>query len=393
MKKILSLLGVASLALVLAVPAFAAAKPLGVFINGNKVSFNAGTPFMQNSTVLVPFRAVFEKLGLEVLWDARTGTVTGTGPDLVIKLRIGSNRGSVNGIVKKMSAAPVNIGSTTYIPLRFIGESTGGTVLWNPAAQSVEITSAPSKAQDEAEITALFSTMTTYFNEENAAGIHSLIAPESSFSGYASTLESTFQTYNFKSILDKLDILSTGADEAIAATIETSLRLSGPYIPDQQDQYIYTLVRTGGSWKISEVQLQQSSILLSSEQALKPAEIPQTELAAINKTLSSYYKSLNDEDLSGIMGIMTSYGADSDAQASLSFKQLFSRYNISYTPGISNIYYYSGSEAAVYAEQKTKESGEADTYEQGIILVLSKASDGSWKINQTYSVFDSLSQS
>lgn len=77
LKRFLSLLSISLLALILAVPAFAASKPIDVYINGSKVSFPAGSPYLANNSVLVPFRVVFEKLGLQVLWDAKTGTVTG----------------------------------------------------------------------------------------------------------------------------------------------------------------------------------------------------------------------------------------------------------------------------------------------------------------------------
>ncbi|WP_379130376.1 copper amine oxidase N-terminal domain-containing protein [Paenibacillus sp. sgz500958] len=393
MKKCLSLLGIAVLALLLAVPAFAAAKPIEVYINGSKVSFNAGSPYLQNNTVMVPFRAVFLKLGLEVLSDAKTGTVTGTSSDLVIKLKIGSNRASINGIVQKLNAVPVTVGNVTYIPLRFISDATKGTFSWNPVTRSVQITTLPSKEQDTASITALFRSMVAYYNEENAAGIKSLMNPNSAFSEYASTLQSTFDSFGFKSILDDLNILSIRANEAIVSSTETSLHISGPYIPDQQEQYLYTLSRLNGTWKISDIQLMQSAVLLSTAEALKPAVMPQSELTSINGVLSTYYKALNGEDIDGVTALMTSYGEESDTQVSLSFQQLFSQYNIKYIPGVSNVYYYNGSEAAVYAEQKTQESDANDVYEQGIIYILSKTSSGEWTIDRTYNVFDELSHS
>lgn len=125
MKKLVSLLGISLLALVLAVPAFAADKPIKVYINGSNLAFTAGTPYLKNNTVLVPFRVVFEKLGLQVLWDSKTGTVTGTGTGLDISLKVGSKRASVNGTVKQLTVAPVSSAGTTYIPLRFIAEATG----------------------------------------------------------------------------------------------------------------------------------------------------------------------------------------------------------------------------------------------------------------------------
>lgn len=392
MKKLLSLVGVVSLALILAVPAFSAPKPIEVYINGNKVTFNAGAPYLQNNSVLVPFRAVFESLGLEVLWDAKSGTITGTGSDLNLKLKVGSNRASINGIVKKLAAAPVVLADTTYLPLRFIGEATGGTVLWDPTSKSVRISTPPTKAQDEVDITALLNTMTDYFNEENVAGVESIAEPGSTFSDYVTTLESIFDSYNLKSTLNSINIISLEAHEAVVYTSETSLRISGPYLPDQQDQYIYTLVRNNNKWLISDVQLEDSFILLTYDQALKPAETSQSDTSAINSTLSNYYKFLNEENVNGVMSVMTSNGKESDTRDILSLQRLFSTYNLSYTQGVSNIFYYNGSEAAMYAEQKTKEKNESDIYEQGIIYVFSKSSNGTWTISQTYTVFDALSR-
>ncbi|MDQ0193850.1 copper amine oxidase N-terminal domain-containing protein [Paenibacillus wynnii] len=390
MKKLLSLLTMLILAFVLAVPVFAASKPIEVFINDSKVSFNAGAPYLQNGSVLVPFRAVFEKLGLKVLWDAKTGTVTGTGSDLNIQLKIGSNRASINGIIKKLVAAPTSSNGTTYVPLRFIGEATGGTVLWDPTGKSVRITTASSIAADEAELKSLFNNMISYFNEENLGGMNSLTDSESYFYDYVSSLESSFKTFDIKSTLNELSIVNLKADEAIVATTETSVRINGPYVPDQEDQYIYTLIRKNGKWKISDVELQESTILLTSAQASKPADAPQGDISAINNTLSNYYKALNEENITGVMATLNSYDEESDAELNSDLKQFFSNNNVNYTPGISNVFYYNGNEAALYAEQKTKEKDLTETYEQGIIYVFTKASDGTWKIDQAYTVFDEL---
>ena len=393
MKKIFSLVAVVTLALVLAVPVFAAQKPIDVYINGSKVSFNAGAPYLQNGSVLVPFRAVFEKLGLNVLWDAKTGTVTGTGPDLKIQLKIGSNRAMINGLTKKLAAAPLSSGGTTYVPLRFVGEATGGTVLWEPTAKSVRITSSPSKSQDEVEITRVIHSMNTYFNEENVKGLDSVVASDTYLSEYVNSLETNFKIYNIKSTVNNLTILKVKADEAIVSTTETSLRISGPYTPDQEDHYVYTLVRINGEWKISDIQLQESVIKLSSNQALKAADAPQNDITAINTTLSNYYKALNEESVQGILNTFSSTGEETDAQTTSDFQQYFSNNNVIYTPGVSNVFYYSENEAALYSEHKFKETGAADTYEQGIIFVFSKSSDGTWKISQSYTVFEGLSHS
>ncbi|KTD84897.1 copper amine oxidase N-terminal domain-containing protein [Paenibacillus etheri] len=393
MKKLLSLLSISLLALVLAVPAFAASKPIDVYINGSKVSFTAGSPYLANNSVLVPFRVVFEKLGLQVLWDAKTGTVTGKSSNLAITLTIGSNRATVNGTVKKLTTAPVSSAGTTYIPLRFIAEATGGTAVWNSSSRSVQITTPVSKDKDEAAITALVRLSNKYFNEENATSFYSLME-ESSDAESVAELNESFKAFDIKNTIDSLEILDMKADEATVYTLESSRRTGGAYTPDTEDEYIYTLVRKNGNWKISSVESQSSSILLTREQALKPAaNIPQNDADAIKGMITKYYQAMNEENSTAVLATMTSYGEEYDSSIKADLDDFFASYDITYTPGISNIYYYTAKEAAIYVESKDKEASEEETYEQGLIYILSKSDTGVWTVGNTYNVYNKLVKS
>lgn len=393
MKKLFSLLSISLLALVLAVPAFAASKPIDVYINGSKVSFTAGSPYLANNSVLVPFRVVFEKLGLQVLWDAKTGTVTGKSSNLAITLTIGSNRATVNGTVKKLTTAPVSSAGTTYIPLRFIAEATGGSAVWNSSSRSVQITTPVSKDKDEAAITALVRLSNKYFNEENATSFYSLME-ESSDAESVAELNESFKAFDIKNTIDSLEILDMKAEEATVYTLESSRRTGGAYTPDTEDEYIYTLVRKNGNWKISSVESQSSSILITREQALKPAaNIPQNDADAIKGMITKYYQAMNEENSTAVLATMTSYGEEYDSSIKADLDDFFASYDITYTPGISNIYYYTAKEAAIYVESKDKEASEEETYEQGLIYILSKSDTGVWTVGNTYNVYNKLVKS
>jgi hypothetical protein len=393
LKKLLSLISISLLALILAVPAFAASKPIDVYINGSKVSFTAGSPYLANNSVLVPFRVVFEKLGLQVLWDAKTGTVTGKSSNLAITLKIGSDRATVNGTVKKLTTAPVSSAGTTYIPLRFIAEATGGTAVWNATNRSVQITTPVSKDKDEAAITALIRLSNKYFNEENATSFYSLMEDASDAESVAELKES-FKAFDIKNTIDSLEILDMKTDEATVYTLESSRRIGGAYTPDTEDEYIYTLVRKNGNWKISSVESQSSSILLPREQALKPAaNIPQNDADAIKGMITKYYQAMNEENSTAVLATMTSYGAEYDSSIKADLDDFFASYDITYTPGISNIFYYTAKEAAIYVESKDKEASEEETYEQGLIYILSKSDTGVWTVDDTYSVYNKLVKS
>lgn len=108
----------------------AASKVMKVYVDGELISFDKA-PFSENGYMLVQFRPIFEKLGLNVEWDADTWTVTGSKPGLTLKLTIGDENATVNGKTQKLAVKPRVVGGYTFVPLRFVGESTGAKVDWN----------------------------------------------------------------------------------------------------------------------------------------------------------------------------------------------------------------------------------------------------------------------
>lgn len=386
MKKLVSLLGISLLALVLAVPAFAADKPIKVYINGSNLAFTAGTPYLKDNTVLVPFRVVFEKLGLRVLWDSKTGTVTGTGTGLDISLKVGSKRASVNGTVKQLTVAPVSNAGTTYIPLRFIAEATGGTAVWDSASRSVKITASPSSASSEQEIKAIIQLANQYYNEEKAISFYSLVDAESDNTEAVSNMNSQFELYDIKNTIESLKVLSVTGNEATAYTVEKAVRTGGYYTPDEQYEYLYTLIRQDGAWKISEMELQESSVLLTREQGMKPAVLPQGDQTAIKDTLSKYYQGMNDRNADAVLASMTSYGAEVDDSYKEELRDHFETYDLSYAVSSSNVFYYAADEAAVYADVVITDGESKETYTQSLILLLSKSESGAWTIDNTYHI-------
>lgn len=377
----------------LAVPAFAADKPIKVYINGSNVAFTAGSPYLHNNTVLVPFRVVFEKLGLKVLWDAKTGTVTGTGPNLAIRLKVGSNRATVNGLVKKLTTAPVATAGTTYIPLRFIAEATGGTAVWDSASRTVQITTAVSAAADEQEITTLIHSSIQYLNEENAKGFYSLFIADPGQTESIESLNDYFKIYDVKNTIDSLKILSLQNNEAIVYTEESSIRTGGRYLPDDKIEYLYNLVRKNGVWKISGAEAQNRSILLTREQGMTAAVVPQNDAAVMKDNLNKYLQAMSAENVDGVHALMTSYGEEYDTASKKETADFFHTYNLSYTLNDMNIFYYGGDEAAVYAETSVKDADSGENYKQSLIFIFSKSDSGAWTIDENYHVAYSEGQS
>lgn len=135
-----------ALFLVAAISLNTLAAPIKVFLEGKPLSFST-PPIVEQGTTLVPFRAIFEKLGLSVGWEQSTQTVTGQKDGLEIQLRIGSKTAYVNGKEKSLPVAPKVVQGSTLVPLRFVSEASGRNVAWDQATETIHIGGKPSIEQ------------------------------------------------------------------------------------------------------------------------------------------------------------------------------------------------------------------------------------------------------
>lgn len=94
-------------------------------------------PILSEGRVLVPLRAVFEALQAQV--DYRDSTITASRQGKEIQLRPGENKALVDGTQVLLDAPARLVSGTTYVPLRFVAQSLGETVVWNASSKSVVI--------------------------------------------------------------------------------------------------------------------------------------------------------------------------------------------------------------------------------------------------------------
>ena len=99
-------------------------------------------PVIKDERTLLPIRAFVEGIGGQVQWDENTRASTLTYNDTEIKLTIDSNTAYLNGAEKTLDVAPTIINDRTMLPIRFIAESFGYTVMWNQDSQTVSIINA-----------------------------------------------------------------------------------------------------------------------------------------------------------------------------------------------------------------------------------------------------------
>ena len=123
----------------LAAVAAANAQNIGVTVDGQPVDFMGSEPMMRNNSVLVPMRAIFEKLGADLKWNQARQQVTANKDGKVIRLVIGERFADVDGKAIQLTTPAINDNGSTLVPLRFVSEALGAQVRWQPRNQMVVV--------------------------------------------------------------------------------------------------------------------------------------------------------------------------------------------------------------------------------------------------------------
>lgn len=115
-----------------------ASNDIKVLLEHKELSFDVPPQIIEGRTLL-PLRAIFEALGLEVGWDDATRIITGMTEDKEIILKLDSKDAKVNGVNKSLDVPAKAINGRTLVPVRFIAESLDMNVVWNQESKTVKI--------------------------------------------------------------------------------------------------------------------------------------------------------------------------------------------------------------------------------------------------------------
>ncbi len=111
--------------------------------NGEQKDIDTGfgtAPIIKEGRTFLPIRALIVEMGGSIEWDGSQGKVTIHWDGKTVELWIGQTTAVVNGVVKTMDAAPfISDTGRTMLPLRFVGESLGCDVAWNPDTRTVTV--------------------------------------------------------------------------------------------------------------------------------------------------------------------------------------------------------------------------------------------------------------
>lgn len=130
----------ALLAVFFSVAYAAGPRPIRVVVEGTALDVS---PQVINGRAMVPYRAVAERLGARVSWNARERTATVTDGDAVLKLTVGQATAVSNGREIRLDAAPVLLDGRVLVPLRFLGTGLGWRVSWDAVTRTAQLNSVP----------------------------------------------------------------------------------------------------------------------------------------------------------------------------------------------------------------------------------------------------------
>lgn len=117
-----------------------AARPMEVYLDDRLLQTEA-EPLIIDGSVLVPMRPLFEAHGAKLIWNSAAKTVTATKDSNTLTYRIGELNAVFNGKPVSLMVPGQIVDGSTLMPLRFVSETLGSSVKWNPDTRTVHISS------------------------------------------------------------------------------------------------------------------------------------------------------------------------------------------------------------------------------------------------------------
>ncbi|MDA3847763.1 MAG: stalk domain-containing protein [Vallitaleaceae bacterium] len=114
-------------------------EQINVTVNGTAVIFDQQPYVNAQNRTMVPVRFVAEELGCEVDWDKEKQQVRITNDTTHIELVLGENKALVNDRLVYFDTSSEVENQRTMVPVRFISETLGASVVWHQESYEVEI--------------------------------------------------------------------------------------------------------------------------------------------------------------------------------------------------------------------------------------------------------------
>lgn len=129
-----------------------ASDNISVVVDGEKVVFNGQQPIVKNGRTLVPFRPIFETIGMSVSFDANSQAITAKDSKCTVVMKLNDKNFNVtyteqdiNGgylsVNYTFDVPPQVIKGTTYVPIGFLFDSIDYSVNYDSSTKTVYLIS------------------------------------------------------------------------------------------------------------------------------------------------------------------------------------------------------------------------------------------------------------
>lgn len=109
-----------------------------VIVNGEKATFKE--PILnKNGHLFLPMRNLYEMIGATVHWESKSKTASAERIGNQVAITLNSTTANVNGKPVTVNVPPFLYQDKTYVPIRFLSENLGGSVIWNAPTREVDI--------------------------------------------------------------------------------------------------------------------------------------------------------------------------------------------------------------------------------------------------------------
>lgn len=125
---------------------------MGLKYEGEDIK-TAQQPFLADNAVMIPLRAVMEKLGFRVFYNDSTDEVHVMKDSTYGRVKIGNQIADINGIPLVMDNKAMISNGTTMIPARFVKAISGKYISWDSKTNSVVIFDKQNTLAGESAIT------------------------------------------------------------------------------------------------------------------------------------------------------------------------------------------------------------------------------------------------
>ena len=191
---------------------------INVLWKGECVKFDVA-PQVRDQRTMVPVRAVMETMGADVAYDETSKTVSIQMGDVLVKFVLGSDAFTIvkNGVteVRQMDTAPYAENSRTMVPVRFLAEASGYTVLWDQDYKTVVILDEAAKiAEIDSKFTEINSILDARVKDQLGKKYQDTVNLKGSFTVYDEAGKATVCPFSGK---------ATAYTDGVAARVDLSL--------------------------------------------------------------------------------------------------------------------------------------------------------------------------